>query len=618
MIQFENGGRLVESVTELPNLANSNVIYLDFETSSGDKQRDSLNPWKDCTICGIAITTDDHPGAWYVSPRMIPECWQWLCDIIWTCKVWVNHNIKYDLHVLANNTNIICDDELDWTFEICDTLTLAKIIDSDRLSNDLGVLSKDWLGNNIGKYETRLKNFLAQCKSKDYGDVPTDIIAEYACQDVITNRDLYKYCLLRLHEQCKPIWEKEKKVTCLLYDIERVGLCVDRTELELTQILLTRQMLQIEESIHNLSGLCVRPNTNADCQELFCSKYGLPVVAYTEKGNPSFDKDALKTLLVNPTVVTNPDLKRMVELSLEYRAKSTLNGLFVEAYQDLEVAGRIHSFYNQIIRTGRMSCSNPNAQQLSKAAKQLIHPTPGYNFLSRDYSQIEFRIIVHYLNNLRAIQAYLENPNTDFHEWVAGIAGIPRKSAKNLNFAIAFGAGKKKVLAMLSGDVALVGHLLEQAGGNTALFAMLANQHAKQVFQQYHEMLPELKYVSKRAQNTIIGRGYIYNLAGRHRHIPQALAFIAFNTIVQSSAADIFKDRAIAISPRYNKDVRAMGARLVALVHDEFLFEVPKDRTQEMIDFSTPILENSEIKLRVPIRVSSGVSDIDWRKASGD
>lgn len=614
MITFSNGGRLIQTASELPNLLDSDSLFLDFETSSGNPKLDSLNPWKNCRIIGIAVTADNHKESWYVSPDLVPSAWQWISDIIWSCKRWINHNIKYDLHCLANDTNIL--ENTDWPFEVICTLTLAKIIASDRLSNSLDSLAKDWLKKDITKHEERLKRSLG--KSKDYGDVPYDIIGEYACEDVISTREIYEYELEKLPEQCQGVWETEKKITCSLYDTERVGLCIDRTELQLNNLSLLNDMLDIEQKIHNICGHSVRPNTNADCHELFACKYGLPVIEWTEAGLPSYDKKALQTLLVSPIVHADPKLKEIVELCLEYRKKKTLNGLFVETYQELEVDGRIHSFYNQIVRTGRMSCRNPNAQQLSKAAKELIHPTPGYVFVSRDYSQIEFRIIVHYLNNERAIYAYLTDPNTDFHDLIAKLAGIPRKSAKNLNFAIAFSAGKKKVLTMLSGDVALVGHLYEQADGNIALFNMLAAQHARYVYTQYHQMLPELKMKSKQASNTAISRGYVYGLYGRRRYIPQKLCFIAFNSVVQGSAADVLKDRAIATAPRYNQQIKNLGARQVALVHDEFLFEVPKENVQEFKDVTTPILENPNVKLRVPIRVSCGTSDVNWRLASGE
>ena len=63
MIEFPNGGRLVESVAELPRFDNINLLFGDFETTSGADNLDSLNPWFHCGIAGIAVTADDVFGA---------------------------------------------------------------------------------------------------------------------------------------------------------------------------------------------------------------------------------------------------------------------------------------------------------------------------------------------------------------------------------------------------------------------------------------------------------------------------------------------------------------------------------------------------------------------------
>ena len=75
----------------------------------------------------------------------------------------------------------------------------------------------------------------------------------------------------------------------------------------------------------------------------------------------------------------------------------------------------MHPDYNQTVRTGRMSCRRPNAQQLSKEAKELILPFDNQHFVSFDESQVEFRLIVHYIQDSKAIEAFNENPDTDFH-----------------------------------------------------------------------------------------------------------------------------------------------------------------------------------------------------------
>ena len=66
MKHFPNNVRLVESVSELPALMNSNRLYLDFETTSGSANLSSTNPWHNCDIAGIGITVDEMPYSYYI------------------------------------------------------------------------------------------------------------------------------------------------------------------------------------------------------------------------------------------------------------------------------------------------------------------------------------------------------------------------------------------------------------------------------------------------------------------------------------------------------------------------------------------------------------------------
>ena len=59
------------------------------------------------------------------------------------------------------------------------------------------------------------------------------------------------------------------------------------------------------------------------------------------------------------------------------------------------VTGRIHASYRLIgAASGRMSCSDPNLQNIPRDAayRRCIRPGPGRVFIKADYSQIELRI----------------------------------------------------------------------------------------------------------------------------------------------------------------------------------------------------------------------------------
>jgi len=590
MIQYANGGVLIQELSELPSLAGAKNIFFDLETTSGDPKITSLNPWQNCSILGLCVTVDDCSQAYYIpvghetGNLAKSGVYYWIADILQKCDQWINHNIKYDVNIYINSTSH------QPTCKLVDTLTLAKILDSDRFRYGLKHLSKEWLEEDISQYESAMEPYLY--RNKDYGKIPADIMAEYGAQDVLTNRRLFNYLRRRCPEECRQIWDMEILLTPALIDIEQEGLCIDTTELTSENYISLYKLLKLEAEIEKLIGSSMRPNANTDCFDLLCNQYGLPVLAYTEKGEPSFDKDALRQYLMYPGAP-----KDVIELCLKYRTLHTINSLFLEPWLRLQVNGKIHPQYKQTVRTGRMACGQPNIQQLNPTAKHLIHAKPEHHFISIDYAQIEFRLIVHYIQDQDAIEAYKQDPNTDFHLWMAKLCGIPRKPAKTVNFSVAYGAGQKTIVRQLANNMDLMEGLDANKNFNEA-----CQQRAQQVYAIYHSKLPGLKITSRAASQKARSRGYVFNAYGRRRHLPQQVAHIAFNSIIQSCAADVMKDRLVAVAPRYNDIVRNAGWTIVASVHDELVFQVPNN-SEDITEYIRKVLEAPVADFRVPIKV---------------
>ena len=601
MIKFDNGGILVESMSEVPDVKFED-LYLDIETASGDTKVKSTNPWKMdyCSTIGIALTGDDCNTAWFIPRKFIRIAW--LEQVFRNSKRWINSNVKYDAHVLTNEF------ELEpYHGEYHDTVTTAKIIDSDRLAQGgygLKELSRDWLHEDIGKYEWAMYPYLEGANNKDYGRVPLDLLAEYACQDVISNRKLHHYIQRMLPEECKTLYQTEVDVTKTLFVSERRGLLTDTTQLKLFSIADLVAMLEISQELSDKLGYTLDPMSNDDLYDLLCNRYDMPVLKrtkQTEKGggnNPSFDKHVLeeyKGYIGAPTDI--------IDLCIDYRHHKILKGLFWDSWLDKAVDNVLHSDYNQSVRSGRMSCKNPNAQQTSPDAKKGIFPRPGYSFISMDYAQIEYRMIVHYIQDEAAIAAYAANPDVDFHQWVADMIGIERKPAKTLNFGMGYGMGKGKLIRSLSRDATLMTE-------GMSLLAMEAK--AEDVFETYHGNIPNLRPTMRKACNAAMRRGFVFNAHKRRCHLPSKRAWVAFNRICQSDAADIVKEVAPTVSPAFDPWLAACDVHLVAIVHDEFLWECPTEMVAEVEPYLKRRLENPRVQYRVPIRTDSHVSSISW------
>ncbi len=638
MISFDNGGILIENVNELPKWAGSESVLLDFETTSGNHKLDSTNPHNNCKIAGFAITVDDCPDAYYVDYMRLSDfdkgyVAQWLGEIMYAAKHWINHNIKYDAHVYENEL-----DRLPSISLVC-TLTLAKIIDSDRIVRGgygLDALARDWLGHDIAKYEKALQPYLGK-HNKDYGNIPPDILGEYGCEDVLSNRRLYNYISANCPEQCYGVWATEIELTSNIFQMERNGLRVDPQELKLAEFTLLNRMCAIDEELAAIVGRSFRPHVSGDVYEILCGQYGLPILAFTkdevtgeDTGNPSFDKHALAMYAANPQTP-----KDVLGLIMEYKTLSQRLGLFIQPWQDYMIYDEewqiyiLRSTYNQCVRTGRMSASEPNAQQLDKYVKQLIRPKPGYAFISSDYSQIEFRFIGHYIQSPIIIDAYKADPDADFHKIVANWCEIKRKPAKSVNFGVAFGEGKKKLIKQLATNIDLVEKIGDEVKRmvefgslpkefEARYFQQLAEKRWEDVYNRYHKTFPTLKSTARAAENVLRSRGFVFNMYGRHRHLPKELAYRTFNTLNQSSAADLIKERTNEVC----RQIAGTPIELSALVHDEMLLQAPIEiaydpRTSRDLAaiMEHPTIEND---LRVPIRCAVGISSKHWAEACAD
>jgi len=617
MKKYEGNKTLIQDLEELSEIPSSiNELYLDLETTSGDDDISSLNPWKNCEILGAAFTWDEHESIYYLPLRQrsildsdsnlpIEGCNQIIRNLIKNSKIWINSNVKYDAHVATNSSKADCSN-----IELVDTITLAKLVDSDRFRYALKHLVHDYLYRDIEHYEQAFRSYLfhpgGHRKCSDYGVIPLSLMVPYACQDVIDVRDLYPELLKNLHEDSNSIWETERKITKVLYHIEQTGVELDIEELVTDYVKIRKRLSEIEWRIKELTGFLIKPNTNADCYNLLHNHYGLPVIEETKKGEPSYNKEALRAYLGIPAAP-----HEVIKLIQEFRESHKLWTGFIVPYIIKCSKTRpsyIHCSFNQVVRTGRMSCGEPNLQQLPIAAKKYIVPGERRTLIDFDLKQIEYRFIAHYTKNEYILTKYQSNPDTDFHDTMAELCEIERGPAKNMNFAVSFGAGEAKTVSMLMSafDLSKVpeGEDLES----------FCKKKGKEIYKTYHNRFPELRRTAWRASGTLRQAGYVKNLFGRIRRMPYKFHFKAFNNVIQSSAADLMKEMTV----RLHNVTKDSSANLLCLVHDSWLFSVPTQEVDYWKEEITKVIEETPSKLTVPIYASNKSSELNWKECSGD
>lgn len=624
--------QIIKSVSELPDPTKIRTIYADAETKSTDGKRGGNKPYLGDRAVGWGICVDDDPRGFYVPLRhnavntnMFTESTanvdrdqfhRWFNAALKNCDQWVNHNIKFDGHVAAV-------DGVESSDRMVDTLTMAKIVDGQRRGSDYGLkpLTKRWLGENTdARDEVDLE--LKSLKTRDFGQVDAGILGPYAVDDVQRNRRLWHEIQRRRYEGDDRVWEIEIGVTRALFNIERRPIYIDGEQMG---ILRTRSSMEVERCYDLFDGLGVHfdPGSDKKLKDYIFGELNLPKVAFNDRGAPQVNAAAIDAYLVHEDIRDDDRLVKFFQILKVFREHNQFVSLYAngwEKWTDPETL-TIHPFYNQTVATGRMSCTNPNMQQLNGDAKSCIKPAPGCSIMSRDYSQVEYRVIASFCKDERMISAYRDNPDTDFHQFVAELCGIDRKPAKNVNFGIAFSMG--------------VGGLIRQL---RASLGDVTQEEAERVLNQYNKAFPAVKRVSKAIVKRAQIRagfedgeyGYIKTLYGRRRYLKYHKyrdskeerkkysdeTRLAFNSSVQGTAADLMKEALVELDA--SEILRDAGVGVMAVVHDDFVGMGPTDAVNdpEIQSEYVRCMVNPTVDLGLPLIASGDESTVNWKEAA--
>jgi DNA polymerase-1 len=280
--------------------------------------------------------------------------------------------------------------------------------------------------------------------------------------------------------------------------------------------------------------------------------------------------------------------------------------------------GRVHTSFNQAVAaTGRLSSSDPNLQnipirtELGREIRRAFVAEPGHVLISADYSQIELRVLAHLSRDENLIDAFQRGE--DIHDRTAlavfgeGSGLDPhelRRRAKIINYALLYG----KTAFTLAKDIGVT-------------------QQAAQAFiDAYFAGFPKVRGFIDQTLARARETGVVTTLYGRRRLVPEltsrngqvraAAERVTVNMPIQGTAADILKRAMIDV----HAAVAALadgtpGARMILTVHDELLFEVPRDRVDAISAIIRQHMEGAA-QLAVPLTVDIGIGE-NWKDAKG-
>jgi DNA polymerase-1 len=261
----------------------------------------------------------------------------------------------------------------------------------------------------------------------------------------------------------------------------------------------------------------------------------------------------------------------------------------------VQADGRIYPTWRQLgAASGRMSCCDPNLQQLPRGDyRRCIAAPAGRLLVKADYSQIELRIAAKVSGDKALLEAYQqgEDLHTRTARNVLGIQEVTpqhRQLAKALNFGLLYGMGAKGFRLYARGQYGL--NLTEHEAG----------QYRRAFFRSYPGLAAWHRRV--RSRRTTETR----TLAGRRRLLDDKTPDTQrLNTPIQGTGADGLK---LALALLWERRDKMPGAFPVLVVHDEIVVEAPEGQAGDVAELVKATMVEAMAPMLDPIPVEVEVS----------
>ena len=405
---------------------------------------------------------------------------------------------------------------------------------------------------------------------------------------------LYAITMQKMKEDgsIKLFEEIEMPLVRVLGDVQFNGMFVEKLEIEKIGKELKERLEKVKKEIYEYAGEEFNINSTQQLGKILFEKLKL-----TE---PKKNKKGYSTAVETLEGIKNEH--PIVEKVLEYRGLIKLSSTYVDGLIIFinPKDSRIHAVFNQTITaTGRISCTDPNLQNLpshegeGKNIKKSFKAKEGYVYIDADYSQIELRVLAHISKDEAMIKAF--NNDGDIHREVASkVFGVPitkvtkeqRSNAKAVNFGIIYGITAFGLSQQLK----------------------IGRKEAQNYIDNYLKKYSSIKIFMEEIVKKASEEGLVETLFGRRRYVPELKSNnyvvrqfgtrVAMNTPIQGTAADIMK---IAMNKVFD-GIKDLDAKVVLQVHDELILEVKGEQKEQAKEILKSSMENAT-KLDVPLKV---------------
>jgi len=420
-------------------------------------------------------------------------------------------------------------------------------------------------------------------------------------QNIFESMEKYKEDFKKNNQEYL-FYKVEMPLVEVLAWMEINGIKIDVPYLEKLSNTFSSELEILQNQVYKLSGEVFNINSTQQLSNILFEKLGLPAKKKIKTGYSTDNSVLTELSKIHP----------MPKLLLEYRELFKLKSTYTESlipYVKKET-GRIHPSFNQMVTvTGRLSCSNPNLQNIpiktekGSLIRKSFCASEKNIFYSFDYSQIELRILAHFSEDPQLLNAFLKDK--DIHQETAEILFFTptslfsqpvevgeninlRRIAKTINFGVIYGMSPFGLSKELNVPI----------------------NEADRFIHDYFEKFKGVKNYIEKTVEYAEKQGYVTTIFGRVRHIPEIHSSdknqrefgrrAAINMPIQGSAADLIKLAMVRIFEKFKKE--SFKSKLVLQIHDELLFDVVPEEETKIQTYIKEIMEKA-MNLKVPMKV---------------
>lgn len=452
-----------------------------------------------------------------------------------------------------------------------DTMLASYVFDERPGIHGLKYMAVEYLG--APQYDEEIKKYVQP--GTGYGAIPKDLLHLYNATDVT--------CTWALWEMYEKKFETEPELRKVhdhliqasngLMDVELAGINIDKDQLTQLAGDYSQSLNKIELELNDM----VAPAVYDDKLGGINPRSPLQVKAYLKDQGivtDSTDVDTLE-LILSKKQLPNEITRTFVTTLLKHRGETKIYNTYIQGIEKRLHEGQLYpTFMLHGTTTGRLSCRNPNLQNIPRGStiRQMFIPTKPENvFLQIDYSQAELRVLSFLAQDTYFRDIFNAGDRDVFDDLTLVL--YPHVDKSKVSPA-QFKEYRIRVKAFVYG----LGYGREAA--SIAAEFEISMAEANTLRNNFFQVIPEIVQFQKVTRENVLSGGDLITPWGRHRRFPlitkqnrhevmnEALAFLP-----QSTASDM------CLQAMYRSviDLKGMGV-IRNIVHDSILVEGhPKD-----------------------------------------